>query len=302
MRREPLAVVRPNARVLTVANFDAFLAAVVPASAGAEARVVLDLQSLDFIDLFAMVGVAYLCGDLRDAGSCCVRLELGEDGACSFLPRAGFFDVLPASDLVEFDVPAARIEYLRHYHGANTGLLELTSIASSDAIAAVLDKFIGILRHRLKYRKDDAYDLAIMLSELCHNVIDHHPEPAAAAGVAAMQVHVGRAGRFVQVVVGDRGNGIRWTLAQNPAHANLSSDIAAIMRGVELGVSEHAEETRGNGLYHLRRLVAQHRGSLHIRSGRGKVYYPVDRLQPLTFAVPWLGGTQFSIALPVKSG
>lgn len=302
MRREPLAVVRPTARVLTVANFDAFLAAVDSASAGAEARVALDLRSLDFIDLFAMLGVAYLCGDLSDAGSCHVRLELSEDGACSFLPRAGFFDVLPASDLVEFDVSAARIEYLRLYHGVNNGLLELTSIASSDAIAAVLDKFIRILRHRLKYRKDDAYDLAIMLSELCNNVIDHYPEPAAAAGVAAMQVHDGQAGRFVQVVVGDRGIGIRRTLAQNPAHANLSSDVAAILRGVELGVSEYVEETRGNGLYHLRRLVAQHRGSLHIRSERGKVYYRVDRLQPLAFGVPRLSGTQFAITLPVKPG
>jgi hypothetical protein len=69
MLRQPLAVVRPTARVLTAANFDAFLTAVVPASAGAEARVVIDLRSLDFIDLFAMLGVAYLCGDLRDAGS-----------------------------------------------------------------------------------------------------------------------------------------------------------------------------------------------------------------------------------------
>ena len=89
-----------------------------------------------------------------------------------------------------------------------------------------------------------------------------------------------------RVEVGDRGNGIRRTLAQNPAHANLTSDVAAILRGVDLGVSEHAEVTRGNGLYHLRRLVAQHRGALHTRSGCGKVYYPVDRLQPLTFAPP----------------
>jgi anti-sigma regulatory factor (Ser/Thr protein kinase) len=297
-----LTVVRPRDPVLTVANFDRFLTEVAAASDAQESSIVFDLRSVEFIDLFAMLGVAYLCADLCDAESYRVRLELGDDGACSFLPRAGFFDILPGTDAIEFDFPAARIEYLRLYHGANTGLLELTPFASSDAIDAVLGKFIGILRHRLRYPKDDAYDLAIMLSELCHNVINHHEDPAAAAGVAAMQVHDGRAGRFVQVVVGDRGVGIRRTLARNPAHADLPSDAAAILRSVELGVSEHAEETRGNGLYHLRRLVIRHGGSLHIRSGCGKAYYPVDQSHPRTFAVPWLSGTQYAIALPVKAG
>ncbi len=301
MSLRAMAAVQPRAPVLTVTNFDDLLGDAVAAASAQREAITLDLQHLEFIDLFAMLGLAYLCGNLQDAGGCRVRLELGETGACSFLTRAGFFDILPASDALEFDIPPARIEYLRLYRGANRALLELTPIDSDEVIAEVLEKFIGMLRRRLRYPKEEAYDLAIILSELCHNVLDHHPDPAAAGGVAAMQVHDGQRGRFMQVVVGDHGQGIRRTLGRNPVHAALPSDTAAILRSVELGVSEHEEQTRGNGLYHLRRLVNRHRGALHIRSGCGKVYYRVDRDEPGVFSVPRLSGTQFSITLPVKS-
>lgn len=294
-------IARPQSFSLTASNFDQFVSHISNLGAISKGPITLDLRQMAFIDLFSMVGIAFVCHDLQYQTRLPVRLELSEDGACGFLPRVGFFDILPEHPAPIIDFPPARIEFLRLYHGANPGLLELTRIDSNQAIEAILDKFIAMLRHRLKYPKDEANDLAIMLSELCHNIIDHHPDPSRAGGVAAMQVHDGQGGRFLQVVVADRGDGIRRTLARNTAFASLTSDTEAIDQSVQLGVSEYEERTRGNGLYHLLRLTSQHKGTIHIRSGAGKMYYRADRAAPQLFAVAPLTGTQFALAFPVKN-
>lgn len=292
-----MKILRSRSRDLTANNFDEFIAPISSSALIGEDLVILDLRELDFIDLFAMAGLAYLCQELEDNVGCRVKLELGEAGACGFLPRAGFFDVLPPTvDLSDF--PMARVEVMRYYRGSNPAFLELTRIDSFNVIDDILDKFIHILQRRLKYPRHETYDIAIVLSELCHNILDHNSP--AAEGVAAMQVYNGQAGRFIQVIVGDRGHGIRETLRRNQAYTNLTSDTDAILRSVDLGVSEHDDQIRGNGLYHLLELTFKHQGAVHIRSGTGKVYFRMDRREYHVFSVPRLQGTQFSITFPAK--
>jgi sensor histidine kinase regulating citrate/malate metabolism len=105
----------------------------------------------------------------------------------------------------------------------------------------------------------------------------------------------------MQVVVSDRGHGIRATLRRNPAYQALASDTEAILRSVRLGVSEHEDRMRGNGLYHLMELAYKHEGAVHIRSGSGKVYLRTDQRTVRQFLVPELQGTQFSITFPAKT-
>lgn len=299
MRAAPTTIIQPQSSRLTVHNTDAFLSLVRQSAIAPGNLITLDLQSLEFMDLFAMIAIAFFCWDCEEISGHAVQLLLSEEGASSFLPRAGFFSLIPPATRKLTDYPQARIDWLTMYHGNNPGLLEFTSVASPEAHDGIMSQFIHILRHQLRYRKEDAFQLAIMLSELCNNVRDHNP--AGVLGMAAMQVHATDTGKFVHIVVGDRGQGIRDTLCRNEAHADVTSDCEAIQRSVRFGVSEHDEHTRGNGLFHLLRLARQYDGSVNIRSGDGKVYYRPDRDEPHVFDVPRLTGTQLVITFPMNT-
>lgn len=290
--------VKPGTNKLTAITFDTFLAEVIEVARTHE-RVVLDLTDVQFMDVFAMVGVIYCCEDIQGLHGCRIRLEFTDDGAGGFLPRIGFFDVLgPAVEYPEVFTPA-RLEWERALHGEDKRLLELTPIDSPAAIDAVQDKLIHVLHYQLKYRLHDAYDLAIVFSELCNNVLDH--SPADALGLAAMRIYGTQGQRFMQFVVADRGDGIKTTLTRNPNFANIRSDNDAIITSTDLGASEHEENTRGNGLYHLLKLAFKHQGNVRIRSGRGNVYWRMDLHKRHQFNVPYLQGTQFSIIFPTHA-
>lgn len=289
----------PQSGRLTVYNVDAFLAPIITRKFSGDAAVTLDLRGLGFVDLFAMAAIACVCGDLHDAGVT-TQLAVSEGGACGFLQRAGFFDILPQAVTLGADLPPARLAYMRAIRGANPALVEFTSINSGRAIRGILTIFRRVLRYQLRYTTAEAKTLSIMLSELCHNVLDHNADLPGAEGVAAMQVHLTDSGRFMQVVVADRGAGILRTLRRNERHADLASDVEAIEQCVELGMTEYRDLTHGNGLFHLLRLARQHHGAVHIRSGAGKVYYRTDRHERQRFTVPYLTGTQFAIVFPAR--
>jgi hypothetical protein len=124
---------RPQSDRLTVYNVDAFLAHIGVERPAAREPVTLDLRRLGFVDLFAMAAIACMCADLESDGVP-VHLVLSEDGACGFLQRAGFFDMLPSAVVLQADLPPARLNYIRAFRGANPGLLEFTRIDSGQAI------------------------------------------------------------------------------------------------------------------------------------------------------------------------
>ena len=105
--------IRPAGRALTAYNFDEFLARADLDRLPPGGLVMIDLHGLEFIDLFGMAGLAYLCGDLRDGAGRAVGLQLGEGAACGFLERAGFFDILPPAVTDRCDLPPARLNYVR---------------------------------------------------------------------------------------------------------------------------------------------------------------------------------------------
>ncbi len=298
-RTSPVVQLRSDR--LTVYNFDGFLARVRNNLPGADGQITLDLRGLVFIDLFAMAGLAYLCADLCEAVGCRVALALDEGGACGFLPRAGFFDLLPLDVVERCELPPARLPYMRAQYGRNPALLEFTRIDSERALDAILANLIPKLHRRLKYSRNEALDFARMLSELCHNVLEHNDGLAQVEGIMAMQIYGAGADKFMELVVADRGLGIRRTLGMNERYADLSSDAEAIMRSTEPRVSRHDDFSHGSGLSLLVELVRRHRGAVHIRSCAGRVYYRLDREECRPFTVPVLAGTQFSIALPARA-
>lgn len=291
-----LMLVKPDSPNLTASNFDNYLEKLLKA-VDASKEVCIDLRAVRFVDLFASVGIAYTCHELHERLGCRVKLEVSPDEGCGgYLQRAGFFRVLPQDIQLPATVSRARLQWMEALEGNNPGLIELTPIISDQAISDVLDRLERVLRYRLHYPKQDAFDLLIVFSELCNNILDHNATDC--YGLAAMQVYNPPSGRFMQFVVADRGAGIAATLRRNPRFAHLRTDADGIVAALELGASEHEESTRGNGLYHLLDLSFRHGGTIHIRSGTGKTYVRMDQERGRRFNVPQLTGTQFSIAFP----
>jgi hypothetical protein len=100
--------IQPATHMLTASTFDDFLASAVAATQVAD-KIVLDLRCVDFIDLFAMIGLIYACAELHEQYACSVRLEFDDVGAGRYFPQIGFLNVL-GSDVEVVDVlyPGAR--------------------------------------------------------------------------------------------------------------------------------------------------------------------------------------------------
>jgi anti-sigma regulatory factor (Ser/Thr protein kinase) len=292
---EPV-IIRPPHNRLTVYTFDDFLRLVDRRSLMAGRVVTFDLRGLAFIDMFAMVGLAYLCIDLEAAG-CAVALDVGIG---SFLERAGFFQLLPPAITGRCDVPPAHLEYTRSFFGRNPAIRELTVIDSQTTLDGILREMIKALHGRLKYSHRESTHIAIMLSELTQNVLEHHADPTTARGIVGMQIFGRGTERFMELVVADHGDGIWQTLRSNERYIHLASDTDAILLSTEPQVSRHNDFTHGQGLPQLLRLAQLHGGTVNIRSGEGKVYYRMDHARR-QLTVPALAGTQFSIALPTKA-
>lgn len=293
--------VRPSTEDLNVVTFDHFLPSLEESAATGDS-VCIELSDLRFIDLFAAMALLHWCEGAISKYRCPIRLELSEAGACSFLPRLGFLSVLPENVQISGTPGPAKLQWQQALRGTNPTFLEITRLDSHDVIDEVLAKLITIVFRNLHYPKREALDMAQAFSEVCRNVLDHNE--LSAQGMAAMQICSNKEGRYLQFVVSDRGAGIRATLSRNPELRNLSSDKRAIIQSTALGVSEyHQNEFRGNGLYHLLRLVSKHEGSVHIRSGEGRVYWSWGRYgeRRYPYDVPFLGGVQVALRFPARN-
>jgi hypothetical protein len=292
--------VRSATTELTVYNMDSFLDQV-PAAGSAGQKICFDLRNLAFIDPFAMMTLLYSCRELVQRPGYKVHLELAEDGACGFLPRVGFMDLIPQGVTCSDTFTPIRLIRERGERGSNPKLLELTPLSSSPVIRAILDNMVRVLKYRFGYKLEEAYDMVRAFSEVCHNVLDHNDQPLA-NGLAAMQEFQGQAGKFLHFVVGDCGLGIKTTLTRNPDFYPITTDVEAILTSVESGASESSDLLRGSGLPTLLDLSARHGGSVHIRSGSGHVYWRRDgEHRRHTFdGVRYVPGVQVAITYPAR--
>ena len=248
----------------------------------------------------ALVGLAAACYAIaRDGGSSVILVD--DDGVRSYLMRAGFVRIL--GPVAAFQPPMPRLVSMvfDHMRGANPLLIELTRVETGAELPELLDRIVAVLRNRLKYRKHDAFDVAVAVSEICQNTFDHNSD-SGTFGFTAMQVYGRHAGRFLEIGVADYGNGLAATLRRNPKNASIGSDLDAIQLATKLGTSEHDDPTRGTGLYHLLEIAYKHEGSIQIRSGTAKARYRMDKRQGWGFTVPAMPGVQIALTLPTKIG
>jgi anti-sigma regulatory factor (Ser/Thr protein kinase) len=244
----------------------------------------------------ALVQLAAACYALWQAGRQPV-LRVDEAAVRRDLWRCGFVQVVhPVTTL---EPPLVIAPGADQEPQTSPLLLNVTRLATSADLPALLERIIEILRQRLHYRPDDACDVATAVSELCQNTFDHN---AHAGAFLAMQVASWADPRCLEIAIADDGAGLAATLRRNPHHAPLASDLEAIQVAVQRGTSAYDDPTRGTGLYHLLALIAKQAGVVQIRSGTATVRYQRDQPQAWASAVPWRPGVHVTLTLPTPGG
>lgn len=250
-----------------------------------------DLSGIRFISPSALVQLAAACYALKKAKKQPTIL-LDDFSVGTYLARAGFISVVE---------PVAKIEpsyltsiHLDHLRGSNEMLIEVTRIESGAALPDLLDQIVAVLLSRFKYRKEDAFDVAIAVSEICQNTFDHNEETC---GFLAMQVYGQGARRFLEIGVSDHGGGLAETLRRNPKNPKITSDFEAIKQATTLLTSEYDDPTRGTGLHHLLEIAYKLQGSVQIRSGSAKVRYRMDKQKGWLIPVSNMPGVHIAVTL-----
>lgn len=274
-------------------TFDALLSEHRPFDGGES---VFDLTGTRLITSAAITQLAAACYGAHAAGKR-ARVLVDDPGVRSYLARSGFVGLIDPVAQMEPEFGLSSL-YAAGLRGSNPMLIELTRIDNGSELPGLLDQIVWVLRHRLRYRKSDAFDVAIAVSEIAQNTFDHNGD---AFGFLAMQVYGHPGNQFLEIGVADCGAGLIRTLRRNPRHAGIASDLEAIRAATELGTSEYEDRTRGSGLHYLLEIAYKHQGAVQIRSGNGKVRYRMDKKQGWAFRVPAMPGVQVALDLRSKN-
>jgi len=125
------------------------------------------------------------------------------------LARIRFCQLLSSVAVFKPPIPAYVLRRYDLHEGASATPVELTRLTSLAALPLLLERIIGALTDQLGYPDDAAKDVAIGISEVVQNSFDHNP---AIESFLAMQVYGSGDRRFLEIAIGDAGQGIRATL------------------------------------------------------------------------------------------
>jgi hypothetical protein len=109
--------------------------------------------------------------------------------------------------------------------------------------------------------------VSVCMAEVTENVVHH---ARAEHGFGAAQGW--RKTREFEIGIVDLGRGVRASLTQNPAYADIVDDVSAITTALGARVTATPDRNSGIGLYITKMLLAANGGSLLVRSGNGAVY------------------------------
>lgn len=255
-----------------------------------------DLTGVQLITPGALVPIAAACYALAREGRRPL-ITIREAATRSYLLRSGFFSLI--SDIAECEpgISPLMTSSSDAIRGRSSMLLELTKLDHSAELPPLLNQIVSVLRTRLGFKRNEASDIAIAISEVCQNTFEHNQQ---VSGFLAMQVYGTAPKRFVEVALGDCGVGLTATLKRNPQNLPIQSDIEAIRLAIRRGTSQFQDPTRGTGLYHLLEIAAKHGGALQFRSGAAALRFRLDKRKRWGFRSIELPGVQISLILNAK--
>ena len=269
-----------------------------------EASTLFDTRHVRFIDPNGMLALLAAGKVLADRGQAPVRLQMPDSSdVVGYLARMGFFS--EAGKV--FDMGESRAP--RRPAKASDVLLEITPITENHDVHAIVDRVQeragAILSKTLGYPASAVVQFAVILSEVCQNIIEH----AEAPGWVAAQVYrwTKRLGRDVLVIsVVDVGRGFRGSLASEHStrFADRWGDATALEAAFIHGLTRFPDSGRGQGIQQIRRQVRRWDGIISVRSGSARIADVPnwDDSPPLERDLPDFPGAQISIALPAAEG
>ena len=223
----------------------------------------------------------------------------------SYLQRMRFFAEAPAAFEVVGKV------WARRSYGHSDALLEVTAIDSHDHVRKVVGRIQeragDILSGRLGLPASSVIQFAILLSEVCQNVVEH-AGPGEMGWVAVQAYHwAKRLGRYAAVLsVMDCGVGFRRSLDRRHGQAYGAGwdDSAALQAAVMHGLSRFPETGRGQGLRQVRRQVQRWGGAMRVRSGEARISFGPrwNDSPPLVENLAPFPGAQIVIVIPAAEG
>lgn len=256
-----------------------------------------DLSGVRLITPGALTALAAASHSLARSGQRSI-IAVNDPSVRSYLQRCGFAGTV--RQVANFDPPYSPLlsNQFALRRGLNPMLIEVTKIEQGSSLPALLDQVVWVLRHRLKYRKFDSFDVATAISEICQNTFDHNHDTC---GFIAMQGYGRGSKRFIEIAVADYGDGLMASLKRNSKNQLIGSDLDAIDIAIKPGVSEYDDPTRGTGLFHILEIAYKHQGSVQFRSGAAKRVYRMDKRRGWGFSVPHMPGVQITLNLKSKA-
>jgi anti-sigma regulatory factor (Ser/Thr protein kinase) len=172
----------------------------------------------------------------------------------------GFYADLHSSVVLSIEPPRLQVNDL----GAS--LIELSHIHCADDIENLAQRVRGVAG--TQFGKGPAANAcAVAVAAAAENVLDHAKSPVGALVAAQRYVKRGE----LELAVVDLGLGIPTTLTAIPDYSHLS-DLDAVQRSLDIGVTATGEDGRGQGLTELVDAIRRTGSStLVIQSGRAHV-------------------------------
>jgi hypothetical protein len=264
-----------------------------------EVKVLFDARRVRWVDPNGMVGLLAAGRVLLERHGSRPLFYLPEHSEVpGYLARMGFFRA--GEDIFEFDrSPPRRAE------GASDVLLEITPVSTNSDVHEIVDRVqsraSAILTNTLRYPHTAIVQFAVILAEVCGNIIEHADAPG---WVAAQSYNwQKRLGRHVLIIsVADLGRGFRGSLSDEHSarFGDRWGDATALEAAFIHGLTRFPDSGRGQGIQQIRKQVRRWAGSISIRSGTARItdVPEWDDAPPLQDDLEAFPGAQISIILP----
>lgn len=268
---------------LNAVSCDRLLARLTEERAAGAAEVTIDLQRAAFVDPYGAACLALIVRHVHARGQRVICVLPSDRSTQQVVMDIGLAQALQV------------VAELRNSPGSQEGYarrttLPLTLIRSRHDVQTVLAYLLDLSRGKLGFETGDVLDAGKVVSELCHNVVDH----SGAEGLAVAHLSQDRQGRrYVALAVVDAGIGIRASLGRRHAEAAQWRHGEAIQQA--LGGLSSRPAGGGAGLRSVDAVVRRYKGRLVIRSGSDRLYLsPEHQLRTISGAV--FPGTQVGIS------
>lgn len=256
MPGDPTTISLASRLFLSSESLEGMLRDLEPLLSDAPAPVVLDLSAVTFVGPTCLAVLVAAC---RGAGPGVIGRVIYPENADTraYLERMDVFDLIPC-----------KTEAATGGRRTPEGFRECRRFVSQDDCVETSRELVGAIAERCELGDTSRRALASCIAEIAENVYFH--AESTEGGFAAAQSWPKKS--LIEVAIVDLGRGVRRSLMENPAYADIEDDEDAIRRAMQLGVTATPQRNTGQGLFSAARLLEGNGGRVLVRSGSAYVY------------------------------